>query len=483
MKLRCASALSLLFCLAAILPAQAAAPPDTPQGRRLKALLAAFEAGTPEAVRTFISANFSPAALEQVPLDQRVQRLSGIVKQTGPLEFHSIVKASDTEPVYLLRQKKSGDWTELGLVLDPASGYAIRGLRFEESDGPGAARETKKGSDAEVAAAARAHLEKLAAERAFSGVVLLAKNGKPFFHEAYGMADRGLAVPNRRDTKFNLGSINKAFTQTALAQLAEKEPGKLSFSDTIRKHLPESVFPLPEADRITLQQLVTMSGGLGDFFGPKFTATPKGRIRTLADYLAIFASDPILYAPGTSRRYSNAGYVILGLIIEKVSGKSYYDYVRENIYGPAGMKDSDSYFQDAIVENRAVGYTLEDEDEKKLPQAVSNMYMLPARGSSAGGGYSTAEDLLRFDMAMRGGKLLGPGGVAWFYSDQSIPPAPAADAGKARGGRGIAGGTSGVNAVVEMDVDTGYTVVVLSNIDPPSAEKVSRTLRRWMGLD
>ncbi len=166
-----------------------------------------------------------------------------------------------------------------------------------------------------------------------------------------------------------------------------------------------------------------MSGGLGDFFGPKFTATPKGRIRNLADYLAIFSSDPILYAPGTSRRYSNAGYVVLGLIIEKVSGKSYYDYVREHIYGPAGMKDSDSYFQDAIVANRAVGYTLEDEDEKQLPQAVSNMYMLPARGSSAGGGYSTAEDLLRFDLAMRGGKLLGPAGVAWFYSDQSISPA------------------------------------------------------------
>lgn len=482
MKLRCASAFALLFGLAGLLAARAAVAPDTPQGRRLQALLAAFEAGTPEALRTFISANFAPAALEQVPLDQRVQRLSGIVRQTGPLEFHSIVKASDTEPAYLLRQKKSGEWTELGLILDPGSGYGIRGLRFEESEGPGAPRQTKKGSDAEVAAAARAHLEKLAADGAFSGVVLIAKTGQPFFHEAYGMADRGLAAPNRRDTKFNLGSINKAFTQTALAQLAEK--GKLSFSDTIRKHLPASVLPLPEADRITIQQLVTMSGGLGDFFGPKFTATPKGRIRNLADYLAIFSSDPILYAPGTSRRYSNAGYVVLGLIIEKVSGKSYYDYVREHIYGPAGMKDSDSYFQDAIVANRAVGYTLEDEDEKQLPQAVSNMYMLPARGSSAGGGYSTAEDLLRFDLAMRGGKLLGPAGVAWFYSDQSISPAPAtAGSGKPRGGRGIAGGTSGANAVVEMDVDTGYTVVVLSNIDPPSAEKVTRTLRQWLGLD
>jgi CubicO group peptidase (beta-lactamase class C family) len=293
------------------------------------------------------------------------------------------------------------------------------------------------------------------------------------------MADRGLSVPNRKDTKFNLGSINKAFTQVAIAQLAEK--GKLSFSDTIRKHLPASVYPLPEADRITIQQLVTMTGGLGDFFGTKFTATPKGRIRNLSDYLALFANDPVVYPAGTSRRYSNAGYVILGLIIEKAAGQTYYDYVRENIYKPAGMTDSDSYALDAVVANRATGYTMEDEDDKKLAQPTSNIYMLPARGSSAGGGYSTAEDLVRFDMAMRAGKLLNPGGTQWFYSDQSAPPG--AGAGPLRGGRGVAGGTLGVNAVVEMDVDTGYTVVVLSNLDPRAAEQVGRTIRQWLGLD
>ena len=480
MKPRYAFALALFLGLATLLRAAGPEPPDTPQGARMKALLAAFAAGTPDAVRAFITANFAPSALQQMPLEQRVQRLSGIVAQTGPLEYHSILRPSETEPVYLVRSRDG--WMELGMMLDASAGYGVQGLRFDESEGPGAVQEARMGSDAEAAAAADALLRKLSASGDFSGVVLMAKDGKPFFQQAYGLADRGLGVPNRPDTKFNLGSINKIFTQTAIAQLAEK--GKLSFTDTIRRHLPES--PLAAADRITIQQLVSMTSGLGDFFGEKFNATPKAQIRTLEDYLRLFATDPLLYEPGTSRRYSNAGYIVLGLIIEKVSGQSYYDYVRENIYGPAGMTSSDSYLQDAVVPNRATGYTSEDENEKRLSEPRTNIYELPGRGSSAGGGYSTAQDLLRFDVAMRAGKLLSPAWTAWFYSDRTAPPSgpqPAASKPpKLSGGRGAAGGTSGVNAVLEMDLDTGYTVVVLSNLDPPSAEKVSKTLRQFLGL-
>ena len=481
MRLRYASVFAVLLCLASAVSAPAeepaSAPPDTPAGRRVRALLQAFDTGSPESVRAFIAANFSAAALKEAPLDQRTQRLSGIAGQIGPLEFRRLLGAGDDRITFLARAKTSGDWLEVGIQLDPAPPHAIRGLRFEESEGPDAARETRKGSDAEVAEAAGTHLGRLAAAGEFSGVVLIARNGKPFFHQAYGSADRAFGVANRPDTKFNIGSINKTFTQTAIGQLAEK--GKLSLDDTIRKHLPDST--LAGADRITIQQLLTMSSGLGDFFGETFDATPKSRIRTLQDYLRLFASDPLLFEPGTSRRYSNAGYVVLGLIIEKVSGKSYYDTVRESIYGPAGMTSTDSYMQDAVVPNRAVGYTSEDDNGKPLSEARVNVYALPARGSSAGGGYSTAEDMLRFDMAMRGGKLLSPSWTAWYYSEQV--PEPGAPPAKLQGGKGVAGGTSGVNAVLEMDIDTGYTVVVLSNLDPPSAEKVAKTLRQWLGLD
>src|SRR5262249_43644411 len=170
----------------------------------------------------------------------------------------------------------------------------------------------------------------------FSGVALIARDGKPFFHEAVGLADRSFSVPNRSDTRFNVGSIGKAFTQVAIAQLAAQ--GKLAFTDTIRRHLPE--YPSAAADRITIQQLVTMTSGLGDVFADKYDAPPKARLRPLADYLPLSAGEPLLFEPGADRRYSNAGYVVLGLIVEKVSGESYYDYVRRHVFDPAGMTDT-----------------------------------------------------------------------------------------------------------------------------------------------
>src|SRR5437879_6288617 len=125
--------------------------------------------------------------------------------------------------------------------------------------------------------------------------------------------------------------------------------------------------------------------GLGDFFGPEFVAAPKNRIRSLADYLPFFVNKPLLFEPGAQQRYSNAGYIVLGMVIEKLSGTSYYDYVREHIFKPNGMTSTDSYALDDVVPRRATGYS----------ERHSNIYTLPARGSSAGGGYSTAGVLRR----------------------------------------------------------------------------------------
>ena len=286
-----------------------------------------------------------------------------MAKEVGPIAFQQLLPAQAPEVKFLARSKATQHWVEIGMMLAPPPDFGILGWKIDDSPGPGAAPETRKGSDAEVAAAADALLAVDRADNSFSGVVLIAKDGKPFFHKAYGMANRDFAVPNRPDTKFNLGSINKVFTQVAIAQLAEK--GKLSLSDTVRKHLPD--YPSPVADRITIQQLLTMTSGLGDFFGERYDATPKSRFRTLADFLPMFVNEPLLFEPGTSRSYSNAGYIVLGLIIEKVLAESYYDYVRQHIFLPAGMKDTDAYMQDAIVPNRAVGYTRETEDGNRSP--------------------------------------------------------------------------------------------------------------------
>ena len=483
MKQRSTSALRAAWCALFLIAAAAYSspigPPDTPQGRRIAALLAAFDAGTPDALRAFVTQNFAASAQKQVPLEERVHRLGGMTAQIGPLEFHSMRRADGPEISFLARSKKSGEWLEVTLMA-PAPDYGIQGLKFEQSEGPNAAPVPRLASDAAVAGEAGRFLKQASDAGDFSGVVLVAKDGKPFFFEAYGLANRDFDVPNRKDTKFNLGSINKVFTQVAVAQLASQ--GKLALSDTIRKHLPD--YPSPAADRITIQELLTMSSGLGDIFGEKYDATPKAHLRELSDYLPLFVDQPLLFEPGTSRRYSNAGYVVLGLIVEKVSGQRYHDYVREHVFRPAGMNDTDAYPQDAVVPHRAVGYTREEEGQHANapagPERV-NTYALPARSSSAGGGYSTAADLLAFDDAMRHDRILPAVWTDWFFTDKTEPPA-GAPLPKRRGGVGFAGGTAGVNAAIEADLDTGYTIVVLSNLDPPSAERVVKKLRGWLGL-
>jgi CubicO group peptidase (beta-lactamase class C family) len=313
--------------------------------------------------------------------------------------------------------------------------------------------------DAEVAAALSRYLDEQTKADEFSGVVLLAKNGKPLLRKAYGMADLGLRVPNNPETKFNVGSIYKVFTRTAIMQLVEQ--GKLSLDDTIAQRLPD--YPNKEvAAKVTIGQLRDFRSGLGDIFTPEFEAAAKDRFRSPRDLFAVFAGKPLLFEPGTQEQYSNAGYIVLGAIVEAVSGQGYDDYVREHIFQPAGMTDTANYELDVPVPNRAVGYTRES-PRGPAPGGGrrNNLFLTLFKGSPAGGGYSTADDLLRFDTALRGGIL---------FKD-----------GHKTAGLGIAGGTGGCNALLEQMAE-GYTLVVLSNYDPPVAEQLGRRVRGWLGM-
>ncbi|MDH4198667.1 MAG: beta-lactamase family protein, partial [Candidatus Aminicenantes bacterium] len=301
-----------------------------------------------------------------------------------------------------------------------------------------------------------AYVDQQVAADVFSGVVLVARHGEAVFHQAYGLASLEYRVPNRLDTRFNLGSINKVFTRLAVMQLAEK--GKLSLDDPLGKFLPD--YPNTEARQATVRQLVDMTSGIGDFFGPEYAATPKDRIRKLADYLPLFAAKPLLFQPGAGRQYSNGGYIVLGLVIEKVAAQSYFDYVAENIYRPAGMEASGHPESDVPEANLASGYTRRwDGGNHEQEPRRNNIHTRPARGSSAGGGYATAVDLVRFVTAMKGGKLVGREAGAWFSGPMAL-----------------AGGAPGINAEIDIDPAPGYVVVVLSNCDPPAAGTVARKI-------
>jgi len=320
-------------------------------------------------------------------------------------------------------------------------------------------------TEAQLVEALDKHLSQAVSADEFSGTVLIAKKDSLLFQKACGLASKEYNVANLVDTKFNLGSINKIFTQIAIGQLAEQ--GKLSFDDKLGKHLPDYQ-NREAAEKVTIRQMLDMKSGIGDFFGPEFEAMPKNRLRTVKDFLPLFASKPLQFEPGTRQQYSNGGYIVLGAIVEKISGEEYFEYVREHIFKPAGMQNTDWYEADIVTANLASGYT---RGGSSTGVRRNNVYSRPAKGSPAGGGYSTAPDLMKFVSALREGKLRVPD----FRNQQSPRQAPA----RFRG-LGIAGGAPGINAALEADEDRGYTIIVMSNYDPPSAEKIARQIRGWI---
>jgi CubicO group peptidase (beta-lactamase class C family) len=436
--------------------------PETAAGREASAYFQAFNSQDENVMRLFLERHISRASLEARPVDERMAIYGRLATDLATLTPVKVVKAEEYSLI-VIAHSATDKWVQMlfDIEQEPPHGIAGVGIRLLPEP-PDLDEPTTPLTEAAMQEELRAYMAGLMEEDGFSGVVLVAKGEKPLFHEAYGMASKEYDVPNLKDTRFNLGSINKFMTHIAIEQLAGK--GMLSFDDKIGKYLPD--YPNRDAAaKVTIGQLLDMTSGIGDFFGDKFDATPKDRIRDLEDYLPLFAEDSLLFEPGTDSQYSNGGYVVLGLIIEKVSGKTYFDYVRDNIYAVAGMNDTEHLEADVPTANVACGYT-RNWGENGEPGAYwrNNIYSRPARGSSAGGGYSTAEDLVRLVGAIRSGKIPAP--ESWRLA-------------AAQGGA-LAGGAPGINAFLGT-VGNDYVVVVLSNYDPPAAVKVGQRIKNMVG--
>jgi CubicO group peptidase (beta-lactamase class C family) len=418
--------------------------PSSPAGERVSAYIAAYNAGEKE-MRAFVETWWAPEALVSVPLDTRMERYRQMRQDLGTIRFYRVESASDSLLSTIVRSER-GEWLEFRFGFENAPRRAITWISVQESDDPDQPAVTPAVSVAELLNHTASYVDSLAELDQFSGVVMIAKGDSVLFLKAYGFADREKKAPNRTDTRFNVGSINKVFTRIAVLQLESE--GKLSLSDTIGRFLPD--YPNAEAARsVTIDHLLSMSSGIGDFFGDRFDAADKEKIVGLKEYLPLFADKPLAFSPGTARRYSNGGYVVLGLIVERASGMDYYDYVRQHVYAPAGMTSSDWFRKSALPSNTARGYSTSEK--------TSNYATLPGIGSSAGGGYSTAGDLFRFVQSLNNGVL-------------ELPE-------RARG-LGIAGGAPGLNAALEWDPSPGYVIVVLCNFDPPLASRLAGHIRK-----
>lgn len=321
-------------------------------------------------------------------------------------------------------------------------------------------------AEEDALAALSARAEALAGGDEFSGAVLVARNGEVLLEDAWGRAERQAGIPNTPETRFRIGSMNKMFTAVATLQLVEA--GRLALDDPVGKHLPD--YPNEQvASKVTVRHLLTHTGGTGDIFGPEFTQN-RLKLRTHGDYVKLYGSRGPGFEPGARFEYSNYGFVLLGALIEAVSGMPYYDYVREHVFRPAGMTATDSLPESEDVPSRAVGYTSAYPGAEWEP----NSDTLPWRGTAAGGGYSTVGDLMRFAEALSSGTLISTSmleeatrahqpGYGYGFGVQGKGPLRS---------YGHGGGAPGMNGELRIFPELGYVIVSLGNLDPPAASQL-----------
>lgn len=472
----------LLSCAVAHTTAAQTTTAEQPAERRARELVRLLETGKRAEFKQYVQENFSPR-FRAVPIEQHLDFFSWVYDQTRGVELHSFQNAKPAEATALLKNKLTGRWLALQVRVEAEAPHRIEGLSLPAPQPPASARPAGKLTNDQIAKELKTLLEKLAGADVFSGAVLLAKDGVPVFQGAYGQANKDFNVPNRLDTKFNLGSMNKMFTAVAIAQLVER--GKLSFDDPLAKFLPD--FPDKEsAQKIQIKHLLSHTAGLGGYFSKKWDESSRALYRTVDDMMKLAAADEkLLFEPGTRWQYSNTGMLVLGKVIEKVSGQSYYDYVRENISKPAGMLNTDCYELDHVNPNLAVGYEKEYGDDGIT--FTNNIFMHVLRGGPQGGGYSTVEDLLKFDRALRGNKLVGAAFVQLLLSAKPELKSPSYGYGFQIDGTaqiaGHSGGFPGINSNLDMFLGTGWTAIFMSNYGrgaPPVQQKMRELVRAML---
>ena len=342
-------------------------------------------------------------------------------------------------------------------------------LAGSDAGPPGAAGPAKLALPALIKAI-DARAAKRAAEDRFSGAVLLARKGRVLFQKAYGEADRARHKPNRLDTQFRFGSMGKMFTAVAIMQLVEK--GRIDLDAPIGRYLPD--YPNRDiATKVTVANLLSHTGGTGDIFGPDFDRH-KALLRSTKDYVGLYGSRAPEFPPGSRWSYSSYGFILLGGIVERVSGLRYEDYIHRNIFAPARMASTGNRPESDMLPRRAVGYM---GSGARLRSAEET---LPPNGTAAGGGYSTVGDFNRFVVGLtshrllrgetlqrliEGGVKMADGQFAGFDFSGTVP-----GAGRFIGHGGDAPGMSGS---LQHFLSSGVTVIVLANRDPGAAESIA----------
>ena len=455
--------------------------PQGIQGQRIRSAIDTVNSGDPERVRRFINSECTEAFRAGFPMDDHIGVFMGLFGQTGGLDFFGIrsyVPERKGETVVILKDRNFEGWWGITFRFAAGPESLIGGININSARPPSGINEPPL-TEAQMVKETRALLDKLIAKGAFSGAFLLAKGDQVLLTEAGGEASKAFHVLNNIDTKFNLGSMNKMFTSTAVIRLVEQ--GKLALDDPISRYINESWLPKSVTDKITIRHLLTHSSGLGSYFNETYDRSSRELFRKLDDYKPLIKDERPAFEPGSRFQYSNTGMFLLGVVIEKVTGQDYFDDIRQVIYKPAGMTNSDSYEMDVPVENLAIGYS---PDPKSPAGWRNNLYKHVIKGGPAGGGFSTVKDLHKFALALLAGKYVSPAGLKIMWTDHlkaNYGFGFGVNQGSAGKVVGHGGGFSGINSNLDIYLDSGYIVVVMSNIDSgagPVANRVGQWLAR-----
>lgn len=438
------------------------------------AFLTAYNAADSLVMQEFVSSRFE-SRVDAAAEARRWRRWYDVL---GPLELVAATEESPSRLQAFALGSTTRGWAELILRPSREEPTRLRNIALGMGLHPGL--EHVPGPpvpEAGLPRHLRAYLRDMAAADLFSGTLLVARNGRIVFQESVGFADRGARRPISWETRFNVGSVTKLATATAILRLVQE--GRLALDAPVAKILPEAPMTLPPG--LTVRHLLTHTGGLGRGEFDRHTAFPR-ELMSVDDLLRIAVAPPE-FAPGEDVRYSNTGFLVLGKVIEAVTGESYFDYVEREVFRRVGMRASGFLELDRDPVNVARGYTHVrvlpgDSLTYEFGDPHNTLFMEAVRGSPAGGSYHTARDLLAWLEALREERLLNKEQTAMLLRDQvEIPmePGMARTESYAFGWTGVRldghhfftrdGGSNGVSARMDFYPDTGWEVVVLANLE------------------
>lgn len=318
-----------------------------------------------------------------------------------------------------------------------------------------------------IAQEADAYLTKLMELQQFNGAVLIARGDQLLLKKGYGFANYEWGIKNTPQTKFRIGSLTKQFTAAAILQLQEQ--GLLSVDDALSEYIPD----YPEGDRITLHHLLTHTSGIFDITSiPGFlesTVNPS----PVEETIEWFKHKPMDFEPGSDYKYSNSGYVLLGHIIEKVSGQRFGDYLKTHIFEPLNMHNSGQDLHQTLLEDRASGYSM-DEDNRLMNARYIDM-SVPIGGGSL---YSTVEDLYLWDRALYEGPILNQNSLEAMFTPYLANYAYGWGVVELFGRKRIShtGGINGFASNIARYVEDDLVIIVLSNFEFAPMVQISRDL-------